>query len=314
MILDAIKDYWEYQKSDRPPGQISMSAIGHCARQLAYVKHLTFANQPDWRAKIIFDDGNRHHDQIRLALREGLILQKSCFQLIGEEQEVSLGMLKGHVDGILIHDDVECKDKGHESMLLEVKSMNDRAFAEFQRERKLPYEYECQVSAYLRGSGYDKACILVKNKNTGQMDQMIYTENAALLDSRLEMLAEVMASEEPEQISRDWAYDSKTGKLPWQCGYCPFVELCWRHEGLKQEAPHKYVIPTTYAKNVDTLRKLSHEVATSPTLSVAVDIGTLIATNGKDMHNDPIKGLDESIKSIDQREAKGRKRRKKGLR
>lgn len=303
MILQAIKDYWEYQKSDRPPDQISMSSIGHCARQLAYKKHGTFAEPHDWRAKIIFDDGNRHHDQIRLAIREGLILDKACYQLIGEEQEVTLGVLKGHVDGILIHDDVECTGKGHESMLLEVKSMNERGFASFKKDRKLPYEYECQVSAYLRASGYDKAQIIVKNKNTGEMDEMIFTANESLLDSRLEVLADVIASTEPEDVNRDWVYDSKTGALPWQCGYCPYVELCWRHEGVKQVAPHKYTIPVTHAKNVYTLRQLQQDAAIAPKELTGMELA-------KHVHNAPLKEIDESA---NQGKAKGRKRRKKGV-
>lgn len=308
MILQAIKDYWEYKKNDRPNDHIGMSAIGHCARQLAYKKHNTFSEPPDWRAKIIFDDGDRHHDQIRLALREGLSLTKSCYSLIGEEEEVHLGTaLVGHIDGILKHDDDDCKESGHESMLLEVKSMNERGFEQFQRERKLPYEYECQVSAYLRASGYDKAQIIIKNKNTGQMDQMVYTENGALLDARLELLAQVLASETPEDVDRDWTYDPKTGKLPWQCGYCPYVELCWRHEGVQKEDRHKYRIPTAYAKNVDTLRKLSHDVATKDYPHTGTVIGTELATT----HNAPLKDIDESV---DSGKTKGRKRRKKGLR
>lgn len=262
MILKAIKEYWEYQKSDRPPGTIGMSQIGHCARQLAYVKHLTFSEPHDWRAKIIFDDGNRHHDQIRLAIREGLIQQGSCYSLTGEECEVNIGELKGHVDGILFHDDDKCVGRGHETMLLEVKSMNERGFAQFQKERKLPYEYECQVSAYLRASGYDRAHIVIKNKNTGQMDEMVYVENVMLLDSRLEVLEDVYNSTTPEDVSRDWTYNEKTGNLPWQCGYCPFVALCWRHEGAKEYERHKWRVPTSYAKNVDTLRKLVTESVT----------------------------------------------------
>lgn len=304
MILQVIKEYWEYQKSDRPPGTIGMSAIGHCGRQLGYVKHLTFHQDHDWRAKIIFDDGNRHHDQIRKAIREGLALKNSCFSLVGEEEEVCLGILKGHVDGILKHDDEACKGQGHETMLLEVKSMNERAFEAFKKDRKLPYEYECQVSAYLRASGYDTADIVIKNKNTGEMDEMLYKENGELLDSRLEILAQVVDSNEPEDVQRDYSYDAKTGKLPWQCGYCPYVELCWRHEGVKEVGRHKYQVPTAYAKNIDTLRKLSTKVANSDTTLVpppGETIGTVVALQA-------LEGTNEQTNA----KAKGRKGKKKG--
>ena len=253
MELEAIKEYWDYQKSDRPEGHIGMSLIGHCGRQLGYVHHKVPGLQLDWRAKIIFDDGNLHHTQIRKALREGLVLKDSCYSLVKEEETVALGSLKGHIDGILQHDHIKCKGGDHQTMLLEVKSMNDRGFQELKRTGVLQKEYGSQTSAYLRATGLRTACILAKNKNSGEMLRLYYTIDDVLLDERIGVLFSVGASDDPEAVPREYGPDAR-GRLPWQCNYCPFVNLCWRHEGVKNVGPHKYELVTKTVsddKNVD---------------------------------------------------------------
>lgn len=250
--LDAIQAYWDYQKNDRPPGHIGMSGLGHCGRQLGYVFHEIEGAPLDWRAKIIFDDGHLHHDQIRKALREGLSLQNSCYSLIREEEEVTLGIVKGHVDGVLEHDNVKCQKDGHFSKLLEVKSMNDRGFAELKRTGELSKEYAVQTSAYLRASGLRSAVILAKSKNTGEMLRLEYDCDEALLNERLKILHTVLASEDPEQVAREYQ-PNHDGALPWNCGYCPYVQLCWRDNGVIRKAPHKYELLTKFVVDLHNL-------------------------------------------------------------
>ncbi len=246
MELEAIQAFWDYQKADRPPGHIGMSALGHCGRQNAYNYHEIEGRPLDWRAKIIFDDGHLHHDQIRKALREGLVLNESCYSLVREEEQVMLGVVPGHVDGVLQHDHIQCQDKDHFSMLLEVKSMNDRGFSELKRTGELSMEYASQTSAYLRATGLQAAVILAKNKNTGEMLRLVYQCDAKLLDARLQVLHSVLASEQPEAVSREYGPNGD-GKLPWHCGYCPHTMLCWRENGVVMKGPHKYELLT---KNV----------------------------------------------------------------
>lgn len=251
--LDAIQAYWDYQKSDRPQGHIGMSGLGHCGRQLAYNYHEIPGIPLDWRAKIIFDDGHLHHDQIRKALREGLSLNESCYSLIREEEQVTLGYVTGHVDGVLQHDNVRCQKDDHHSMLLEVKSMNEYGFQQLKKTGELSMEYATQTSAYLRATGLGAAVILAKNKNTGEMLRLVYNGDADLLDARLKVLYKVHTSEDPEQVDREYGPDGN-GKLPWNCGYCPFVQLCWRDNGVVTKGPHKYELIT---KNVIDAHNLS---------------------------------------------------------
>ena len=246
MILEAIKSYWNYQKEDRPANHIGMSSLGHCGRQLAYKHHQVKGADLDWRSRVIFDDGDMHHTQIRKAISEGLVLNKSCYGLYGEEEEVNLGVLSGHIDGALIHDSTNCTNGQHKDMLLEVKSMNERGFSEFRRTRKLSFEYRAQVSAYLRASAMGHAYILVKNKNNGDMDYLIYEGEDELLDHRLSVLSDVLASTVPEDIRREYHAD-EGGELEWQCNYCPFVMLCWRHEGVVEVGNKKFKLKNNLA-------------------------------------------------------------------
>lgn len=257
MELEAIKTFWDYKPPDRPPGHIGMSGIGHCKRQLAYVRHEIKGQELDWRAKIIFDDGNLHHNQIRKALREGLSIINSCYSLVREEEEVKLGKLTGHIDGVLQHDNVRCNDDDHRTMLLEVKSMNDRGFGELKRTGELSFEYRCQLSAYLRATGLKTGCILAKNKNTGEMLSLKVDCDEALLDERLQALSEVYSSEDAEQVDREYA-EKEDGSLPWQCNYCPFVNMCWRHEGVFESSTKKYKLLT---KIVEQEQKLLTELS-----------------------------------------------------
>lgn len=259
--LDAIKAYWDYQKPDRPAGHIGMSALGSCGRRLGYMYHEIEGAPLDSRAKIIFDDGHLHHDQIRKALREGLILNDSCYSLVREEEEVSLGYVTGHIDGVLQHDSVKCQNEGHRTKLLEVKSMNARGFAELKRTGELSKEYGTQTSAYLRATGYTEASIVAKNKDTGEMLRLTYTGNADLLDSRLNVLYKVHSSQNPEDVEREYG-PNHDGRLDWHCGYCPFVLLCWRDNGIVKRDDHKYDLITKFVKDLhigDTKVKASKD-------------------------------------------------------
>ncbi len=181
MILNAIKSYWDSQKNDRPAGHIGMSAIGMCSRRLAYMHHEIPGIPLDWRAKIIFDIGNLYHKQLRKVLADGLTMTQPCTALIREEEEVRLGILTGHIDGVLAHDP-HCENEGHKSTLLEVKSMNERGFTELKKTGELSKDYRAQTSAYLRSTGYASATMLIANKNTGDMLSMQYSGNSELLD------------------------------------------------------------------------------------------------------------------------------------
>lgn len=235
----AIKQELESRVEKKDPSHITMSSLGHCARQLAYRYHGVTPQALNWKSYMVFKDGDMHHDQLRNLLELRLRKEAKCYSLVDREKEVNYQGITGHIDGILRHDSSACSDPTHKTMLLEVKSMNDRAFCELRKTKKLGYEYACQVSGYLAALELRHAIIIAKNKNTGDLAEFTFEVAYDELARRIEIFSDIITCEDPEQIEREYG-PNKAGNLPWQCGYCPFVDLCWRHEQVTMKKPHKY--------------------------------------------------------------------------
>lgn len=197
-----------------------------------------------WRSMMVFRDGDMAHTQLRELISEGLKSKTApltCYSLVDQEKKVSFEGIEGHVDGILKHDSEKCKDGAHHDMLLEVKSMNDRAFSELEKKKELGYEYRCQVSGYLAATGLEVAVILAKNKNNGDIIELLYRKEPDLLAERTSVVDLILLSQTPEDVQREYGPNTR-GNLPWQCGYCPFVELCWRHESVIMKKTFHYQV------------------------------------------------------------------------
>lgn len=239
ILKNAITSYLDAVPEDRDPSRLSISSLGHCGRQLAYRKHGLRGEPNGWRTKAKFDDGNLAQDQLRKWIRKGLIRTKQCYRLTGEEAEVTLGPLRGHVDGILEHYPRSCKNPNHTNKLLEIKTMNPKGFMMYQREG-ISFEYKCQVNGYLKGAGLTEALILVKEKGDFYVDDsQTITLDQELVNRRLGIVESVLNSQGPEEVAREYGPDKK-GNLPWQCNYCPFIKHCWRAQEPIESKPYKY--------------------------------------------------------------------------
>lgn len=244
MIIEAIQRYLQALPEDRDPRKISISSLGHCARQLAYRVHGTAGKELTWRAKALFDDGKLAHEQLRPWIRKGLI--GTCYRLTGQEQEVSLPInqmehveIKGHIDGMLEHKK-SCKQETHKDMLFEAKSMNPYAFKEF-KDGHLEFSYNCQIQGYMKAYGLQQAVVLGKNKANFYLHQMTVDYDDQLLQQRVAKVQTVLQSECPEVIGGEYGPDAK-GKLHWKCGHCPYVEECWKNNGVKRVADNVYTV------------------------------------------------------------------------
>lgn len=241
LLIKAIQLAIDLEEDDRDPSKITMSSLGHCARKLAYRHHGVSGATLDFKAKGTLDDGNMAHAQLRPWIRRGLIEGGSCYRLVDQEKDVETHGIGGHIDGFLKHRNSKCHDKGHDDMLLEVKSMNEYRFKDFKEHGKLDFEYRCQVSGYLSSLGLYHAIILGKNKNKFDLHEQEYEIEPALLNDRFAIVDRVKVSNNPEEINKEHQ-PMKGGILPWQCGYCPFVKLCWRHEGVIEIKPKLYKV------------------------------------------------------------------------
>ena len=241
LLASNIKQRLAAAVDRRDPSHITMSSLGHCARQLGYRYHGVDGTPLSWRTMMIFNDGDRAHNQLREFIVSSLKDVSSCYELVDQEKGVNYMGITGHVDGVLAHRDNACNNITHMPMLLEVKSMNDRGFKELVKTGEIGKEYRCQVSGYLAGLGLTKAVILAKNKNTGDLYEAQYTIETDLLRERMAVIEAITLSSGPEDLGREYGPNSR-GNLPWQCGYCPFVKLCWREYEVLESKEHSYKI------------------------------------------------------------------------
>ena len=232
LLVPLIEQWVESQPADRDPRIISMSSLGHCARQLAYRHHGAEGRPLDYRARATFADGDAHHELVREYLASALL--PTCYRLVDQEK------VRGKCDGVLQHDGA-CKEADHGSELLEVKSMGEYAFTKFGRERMVDDSYLIQASAYAMALWLTKIHFLVKNKNTSEMDEAVIPPNVELVEARLRILDLVLSSKNAEDLKREYGPSDK-GNLPFQCGYCAFVFQCYGAENLKSVGRNKFAV------------------------------------------------------------------------
>ena len=87
----------------------------------------------------------------------------------------------------------------------------------------------------------DEIHFVCKNKATGELYEIVVPVARELVEARLRILDMVLASSSPEAMMREYGPD-KRGSLPFQCGYCSFVEECYKNAGLVNVSRNKYKI------------------------------------------------------------------------
>lgn len=257
MLLEAIKDYLEKNQENRET-KVSMHNIGSCYRQLAFRHHKWKKDPYTWKSLLIFQDGHTFHDEVRKLIRKSLIAAKSCYRLIGQEEEVEFNGIIGHVDGILAHrpqknseirrgntcSKEECSGT---SAILEAKSMGEYGYREFTKTGEVGKQYMAQGGAYMLGKSLTEWVLIAKRKATGELATRWYSEEETrtwryLAKKRVDKINKVVyTSSVPFDVPQEH-HPNKKGALPWECGYCPYVKDCWKDDGLKQIGEHKFTV------------------------------------------------------------------------
>jgi hypothetical protein len=145
----------------------------------------------------------------------------------GEQDELSIGEVKGHRDAVI------------DGRLTDVKSATTHSFAKF-RDHKLriddPFGYLTQIGSYLHASqkdplvkDKDKASFIAVDKQLGHIVVDTYEKDATDYDLLVEQKSALLANEGlPERGFGDQP-EGKSGnrKLCTECSYCPFKGACW---------------------------------------------------------------------------------------
>lgn len=225
----ALAPRLEYKPRGRGPQRVLRpSAAGKCPRALAYQKLFPELAEPlTPRALSVFMLGHLVHD-----LERHLIAQVN--PLTDVEREVVFDFdgeaVAGHIDGIL--------HLASGPVLLDVKTTNAASFERMLREGPSP-DYVAQLNVYLHATGLREGFLWLFNKDTAHRTVLPVEYQPEVVEAVRERWEQVRRATADALPPRAYAPQAEVRKgqptgreyLPWQCGYCAFVQACWGGEG-----------------------------------------------------------------------------------
>lgn len=207
---------------------IPISSSGHCPRALS-AKLLSYPSKdaPKWLSTAA-EEGNLHEDAIKAKLRNsGLQIDDNrnectiCKSKFGTgrkgihvEYETSLFTLVGHLDGIIT-------ENGRE-FILEVKSMSQYEFDRWMKGRftAFPY-YADQLTCYMNSRNINFATYIVKNRNSGYIDNTFIDKSPSSFSEIIERLTIVV-----NHVNENKLVECEYQPESLQCHRCSYSSLC----------------------------------------------------------------------------------------
>jgi len=199
--------------TDRPRPYLGYSGMAaSCLRALKYGFHWSYDRSHPARVERIFRRGDYEETVLEAEFKTvGVKMYDDQLEVAGGH-----GYAKGHIDGKV--DNVP----GYPgvTMLLEIKTMNDKRFREYSKKglRETNPTYYGQIMSYMGKLGLDKTLYVVSNKND---ESRAYTVMDFDEDEygRLEDIANAIPTmtELPEKIG---------GKTWFSCKYCDARQVC----------------------------------------------------------------------------------------
>ncbi len=198
-------------------GELRVSSLGKCPRQLAYGYHKfePKGKEIDGRGRITFFMGDLSELLVtQLARLSGVRLLATGFNQITIEFEG----LKGHPDGLLLGEDNKLR-------LFECKSFSDFGFKDFEK-GEIDDSYKVQINCYMEALGLDECIMVGVNKNNGVLSEHIFSYDAEMAGVGRSNKAKVLVSTKENLPERPYAPDEKTKYYPWNCLYCKWWGHC----------------------------------------------------------------------------------------
>ena len=227
----------KFRLPEREARRIGLSQGGTCPRSLAYAQ-AGYPEEPHpgldpLRRHLALEVGRAVHDRVR-ALLEGVVDQEREVVL-----EVAPGLpVRGHIDGLVPDPETGVL------RLLEIKTMAPFGWERLAKGEPVDRAYLVQVALYLEAlapEGVEEALFLAVNKGDGSFHTRLIPYMPELAQEGKENLRLALTLP-PEEIPRPHAPDGE-GRLPWQCGYCPFWRHCWPEAKVLQGKGVGLVVP-----------------------------------------------------------------------
>ena len=212
MLIDKIKTFLNIPSEDNGNG-LRASSSGSCTRQIAYKYHGFEGIPLNWRAKLVFDLGDKIETQMA-----GLSEQ---FGLKDRQKTISveIGGVKifGHVDGIF------------EDMVVDFKSTTTYALKDARKGNVGSYKYTMHF--YMKGAGLKKALLVYYCKETSALEEVVIEWDENVWLEIVSKFTKVITSTKDSLPDRDYGPNAN-GFLPWQCSYCSYVKQCYPQANL----------------------------------------------------------------------------------
>ena len=208
--------YEREQGKEKPRTYIGASAVGgSCEAAIAYGFRGYPDTAPEPRLKRIFRDGHRIEETVVYDLKKAGLHVMEVDPMTGEQWTFSSyeGHAIGHADGL-----IECDG---DTILLEIKSMNDSKFKECEKSGvKFSHRhYYGQIQFMLGMAKIEKCLFVAYNKNNSD-----YLSEEVLFDEfeyeNLKSRVETILSGRARKVSQDEA--------DWRCRGCFKFDACWK--------------------------------------------------------------------------------------
>ena len=223
-LIDQAYDDEENKQEETPRNYIGASGVGNpCDAYLAFCLRGFPNSKLGFKLRRIFRDGHRIEQDV---LKD---IGKTSMKVIEKDPYTHKqwayysygGHAVGHADGVI-------EDENGNSMLLEVKSMNERKFNEFEKHgvKYSHKNYYSQVQFMMGMSSMEECLFIAYCKNNSKYfsqivpyDEFHYNE----LRTRIE----TVLRGEAQKISAD--------STDWRCRGCFKREVCWEEKEPKKE-------------------------------------------------------------------------------
>jgi len=205
------------EKREQNP-RLRMSNVGKGSRYLWNEAQMLEAEEIEAPTYLKFMFGHMIEEMLVFLIRT------SGHEVTGEQQEVTVEGVKGHIDCFIDGD------------LIDIKSASTFGFKKFKEGTLMnddPFGYIDQIKGYAEGLGETKVGWLAMDKQHGHLTVLQHSiedfkDSPDIVDRIKHLKTVVASSEAPERCYED-VPDGKSGnrKLGINCSYCKFKKHCW---------------------------------------------------------------------------------------
>lgn len=209
----------------RPPGRLSPSSLGGCARQ-AVLKFtgVKARRTVDPDQELLFEDGNwRHHKWQYMFYDMECVLGRSRFRVISIEQFVVIPelYLAGSSDAEIA---IRMPSGKWRRYIVDFKGINDRGFNWVQATDEAKDDNVKQLLAYMKAHGVPRGILLYDNKNNNVPQTYTVDFSSPMWDEVLDWITAVISRLQEESMPpKD--IRCQPGNMMYTS--CPWRRLCW---------------------------------------------------------------------------------------